>query len=117
VILLLFLWQKISRFLPVTQAHIIAEFVMTAARPAFMSRATLARALDIAESTVDDFVRRGVIPRPVRLTSGCVRWDWLAVRAAMASLADSGSCTQSDDPFMAGVENVVTTQKRRSVAA
>jgi predicted DNA-binding transcriptional regulator AlpA len=82
-----------------------------------MSRATLALHLDIAESTVDDFVQRGILPRPIKLSPGCVRWSWDAVRTAVGSLADTGSCKASDDPFLSGVENVVTAPRRRSVAA
>jgi predicted DNA-binding transcriptional regulator AlpA len=85
--------------------------------PAYMSRATLAHALDIAESTVDDFVKRGILPQPIRLSPGCVRWQWAAVQAALDSLSGTGSARSPDDPFMAGVENVVTTPRRRSVAA
>jgi predicted DNA-binding transcriptional regulator AlpA len=85
-------------------------------QPAFMSRATLAHALDMAESTLDEMVKRGVLPRPIKLSPGCVRWSWEAVRVALDSLADTGSCKSPSDPFMAGVENV-TTSGRRGVAA
>jgi predicted DNA-binding transcriptional regulator AlpA len=85
--------------------------------PAYMSRATLAHELDIAESTVDDFVKRGILPPPIKLSPGCVRWSWAAVQAALDSLADTGSCKSPDDPFLAGVDNVVTTSRRRGVAA
>ena len=49
----------------------------------YMSRKTLAVALDCAESTIDEMVRRGVIPQPVRLSTGCVRWRWADVDAAL----------------------------------
>jgi len=71
----------------------------------------------MAESTVDDYVKRGILPRPIRLSPGCVRWSWEAVRAALDSLADTGSCRSAEDPFMAGVENAVTTPRRRGVVA
>jgi predicted DNA-binding transcriptional regulator AlpA len=91
---------------------------MSAPNPSYMSRATLANALDIAESTVDDFVKRGILPRPIKLSPGCVRWSWEAVRVALDSLADTGSCKSPSDPFLAGVENVATSSSRRgSVAA
>ena len=90
---------------------------MSAPVPAYMSRATLAHALDMVESTVDDFVKRGILPRPIKLSPGCVRWSWDAVRAALDSLSDAGSARSPDDPFMAGVENIVTAPRRRGVAA
>ncbi len=90
---------------------------MSTSLPAYMSRATLAHALDMAESTVDEMVRRGILPRPIKLSPGCVRWPWDAVRAALGSLADTGSCKSTDDPFMVGVENVATAQRRSGVAA
>lgn len=71
--------------------------------PSFLSRSTLAVELDISESTVDEMVRRGVLPKPLRLSSGCVRWSWTAVETALASLA--GSTDDSADPFMSGARN------------
>lgn len=56
-----------------------------ATAPEYMSKRTLAAALDIAESTVDEFVRRGVLPHPVRLSSGCVRWRWETVDQALVA--------------------------------
>lgn len=71
-----------------------------------MSRAELAWELSVSESTVDELVRRGVIPPAMKLTPGCVRWSWMAVEMALARLtgtADDG------DPFMAGVRNAIQT--------
>jgi predicted DNA-binding transcriptional regulator AlpA len=81
--------------------------------PAFLSKATLAHELDMAESTVDEMVRRGVLPKPVRLSTGCVRWSWAAVEHALASLA--GSADDCTDPFMAGAQNATKakTESRR----
>jgi predicted DNA-binding transcriptional regulator AlpA len=63
---------------------------------------SLAAELDISESTVDEMVRRGVLPKPIRLSTGCVRWSWIAVEAALASIAGSAQDGASD-PFLAGV--------------
>lgn len=46
---------------------------------AYLTKAALAAELMISESTVDDFVRRGLLPPPVRISSGCVRWRWETV--------------------------------------
>lgn len=75
--------------------------------PAYLSKATLALQLDIAESTVDEMVRRGVLPKPVKLSPGCVRWSWIAVEQALASLV--GTTDDSSDPFMRGARNATQT--------
>ena len=54
--------------------------------PAFLSKATLARELEVAESTIDELVRRGILPKPLKLSSGCVRWCWDDCLMALASL-------------------------------
>jgi predicted DNA-binding transcriptional regulator AlpA len=74
--------------------------------PSFMSRKELAWELSISESTIDELVRRGVIPPHVKLTPGCVRWSWTAVESALASLA---ATTDDSDPFMVGARNAVKT--------
>lgn len=83
--------------------------------PSFMSRKELAWELSVSESTVDELVRRGVIPPSAKLTPGCVRWSWTAVETALASLtgtADDG------DPFMQGARNAIkaTSEGRRGSA-
>lgn len=88
------------------------------APPAYLSRSTLASQLDMSESTVDEMVRRGVLPRPLRLSNGCVRWSWAAVEAALASLAPSGEHKPSEDPFIAGARRAAQIAKegRRGTA-
>lgn len=56
----------------------------------------------MSESTVDEMVRRGVLPRPLRLSNGCVRWSWASVEAALGSLAPTGEHKAPEDPFIAG---------------
>jgi predicted DNA-binding transcriptional regulator AlpA len=73
--------------------------------PSFMSKRTLAREIDCSESTVDELVKRGVLPKPFRLSNGCVRWRWADVEAAIASLRE-GAAAGEPDPFLAGVRNV-----------
>jgi predicted DNA-binding transcriptional regulator AlpA len=83
--------------------------------PSFMSRKELAWELSVSESTVDELVRRDVIPPAVRLTPGCVRWSWTAVASALASHAGNAD---DGDPFMAGAVNATkqTTEGRRGTA-
>lgn len=68
----------------------------------YLGKAALASRLDMAESTVDEMVRRGVLPRPVKLSKGCVRWSWAAVEQALAFRAQS---PDDADPFLAGIKN------------
>jgi predicted DNA-binding transcriptional regulator AlpA len=56
----------------------------------YMSRKTLAEALDCAESTVDEMVKRGIIPAPKQLSTGCVRFRWADVDAALQALNHGG---------------------------
>lgn len=70
--------------------------------PSYLSKARLATELDISESTVDDYVKRGLLPRPVRL-GGSVRWSWIQVETALESVSFDRSL---DDPFLVGLKNV-----------
>jgi predicted DNA-binding transcriptional regulator AlpA len=78
--------------------------VTTERPPAYVSRATLAHELDCAESTVDVLVQRGVLPKPIRLSNGCVRWCWTDIVLALGSL-NSANVTEAD-PYMQGIRNV-----------
>lgn len=78
----------------------------------YVSRSTLAWQLDISESTVDEMVRRGVLPKPVRLSSGCVRWSIAAVERALASL-QPGADVAAIDPFLAGADNATKGARAR----
>lgn len=78
----------------------------------YVTKATLARALEVSETTVNDLVRRGVLPRPVRLSSGCLRWRWASVDMALASMESDGKDTPSKDPT-AGVQRAIQAAKER----
>jgi hypothetical protein len=56
---------------------------------------------------VDELVKRGVLPKPIHLSPGCVRWSWTAVVAALASL-EQGNAT-GRDPYLIGVKNAAKT--------
>ena len=74
--------------------------------PSYVSCATLAHELDVSESTVHEMVRRGVLPQPVKLSSGCVRWRWADVELALGSMSTSRVAGANGDPFMEGLRNV-----------
>lgn len=86
--------------------------------PAYPSKARLAVELDCAESTVDDMVKRGILPPPVRLSTGCVRWCWADVVTALASLKDAQQTAapgtgKGTDPYLRGVRNVAQISEGR----
>lgn len=77
------------------------------ARPtSYVTCSTLARELEVSESTVYEMVRRGVLPNPVKLSNGCVRWCWADVQAALGSLSAGHVSEAPHDPFIAGLKNV-----------
>jgi predicted DNA-binding transcriptional regulator AlpA len=76
--------------------------------PAYLSCASLARELDCSETTIHELVRRGVLPKPLRLSSGTVRWRWADVEAALLQLIEAMAAGSVSDPFLEGVENVKT---------
>ena len=82
--------------------------------PDYVSCETLAYRLDLSRSTVDDWVKRGLLPKPQ--TIGTVqRWRWADVEACISTanhpLApghENGSAEDAD-PFSRGIENVETS--------
>lgn len=68
--------------------------------PSFLSKATLAAELDMSESTIDDYVRRGLLPAPIRI-AGSLRWPWAQVESQLTTQG-AGSA----DKFMEGIGNV-----------
>lgn len=69
--------------------------------PSYVSKATLAAELDVSESTVDAYVKRGLIRKPYRV-GGSARWCWAEVDADLRRRAAAGD----EDQFMAGLDNV-----------
>jgi predicted DNA-binding transcriptional regulator AlpA len=72
--------------------------------PSYMSRKELAWELSVCETTIDELVRRGTIPAPIRLTDGCMRWWWPGVEAALANADGAG---EGGDAYMTGASNAV----------
>jgi len=81
---------------------------MTDRPSSYLSCASLARELDVAESTVHEMVRRGVLPQPVKLSTGCVRWCWADVQTALSSLAAGRISEVANDPFLVGARNATS---------
>lgn len=74
--------------------------------PAFVAKARLAYELDISESTVDEFVRRAILPPPMKFSSGCVRWAWTDVVNHIDAFRNSGSKPGDDDPYIVAARKV-----------
>ena len=68
--------------------------------PAYVSRTELASELSISENSVDEMVRRGVLPSPAYQFSAEPRWSWRAVARALA-LFDPSRITRTakSDPI------------------
>lgn len=82
--------------------------IIHARPPSYLSCASLARELDVSETTVRQLVDRGVLPKPIHL-QGCVRWSWEDVRAALGGIVAVGGVDMAD-PYMSGARNA--TAKR-----
>lgn len=63
--------------------------------PPYQSLRTLAENLDVAESTVELWVKQGKLPLPYKI-GGRNRWDWKEVKKHIAALRGGGA--QSADP-------------------
>lgn len=74
---------------------------------AYPDKATLAAELCVSKSTVEDLVRRGVLPQPLKLSPGCLRWDWADVVRALAKFKGAG---EDSDPFMAGARDACSRE-------
>lgn len=85
----------------IKQVDVTRRVILGDRPPSYVSKATLAAELDVSESTVDNLVQRGVLPKPVRI-GGSVRWSWSQVDAALGA----ATTTPEADPFMQGVSNV-----------
>lgn len=76
--------------------------------PSYLNVRSLARELEISESQVYSLTKAGVLPKPIKLTSGCVRWCWASVQASLASL-EEGALGEDSDPFLRGVRDATKT--------
>lgn len=85
---------------------------------AYLTRSELADELSIGASTVDDFVRRGILPPPARISTGCVRWRWETVDQALLSLTGVAGNDQPP-PAAEGIRRAIEEAKggRRGRAA
>lgn len=48
--------------------------ILEGRRPSYVSFKTLFAELEIGKTQVYSLVRQGILPKPRKLTAGCVRW-------------------------------------------
>ena len=68
--------------------------------PDYMTKKTLARRIDLAEGAVDQYVKRGLLPPPVKIGEALL-WRWVEVDAALKS--GNAREVTNDDPYIRGV--------------
>lgn len=76
----------------------------------YCSAETLAARLDCSKTTIHGYVRRGILPRPIRI-GDLVRWRWLDVEKAIESI-ETGDDSHADahDPYLEGLERGTTEE-------
>ena len=73
--------------------------------PDFVSAETLAHRLDCSKSTVSGYVRRGLLPKPLKIGE-LVRWRWADVEQfIMDRRTSADGSAAADDPYLAGLRN------------
>ncbi len=76
--------------------------------PDYVSAETLAHRLDCSKSTVQDYVRRGLLPKPLKIGE-LVRWRWTDVERFINDLeAEGNPRADKADPYIVGIENATT---------
>ena len=83
--------------------------------PDYVSAETLGYRLDTSRSTIDDWVKRGLLPQP-QTVGTMQRWRWSDVEAcihaanhSLAVASGNGFADEDADPFSQGAQNVATT--------
>lgn len=62
-----------------------SAYLITMPKASYLTKTALAAELMISESTVDEYVRRGLLPPPIRISPSCVRWRWATVDEILQS--------------------------------
>ncbi|MBP1859791.1 helix-turn-helix transcriptional regulator [Rhizobium herbae] len=89
---------------------LMGQAIIHSRPPTYLSCASLARELDMSETTVRDFVEKGILPRPIKMSGGVVRWRWGDVQSALGGVAAAGA-TNTDDPYMVGAVHATSSPK------
>lgn len=86
-------------------------------RPAYLDRDGLARELSLKPGTVDQLVKRGLLPAPVMIGEA-LRWRWEDVDGWITRTRAAGSDRYDGaaDPYMAGVQRAAPATPLRRAA-
>ena len=77
--------------------------------PDLCSAETLAHRLDCSVSTVHNYVRRGLLPKPVKIGE-LVRWPWATVELHLERGGCGEGTSDDSDPYLASIQNGAPTQ-------
>ena len=72
--------------------------------PDYVSAETLAYRLDCSRSTIDVYVRSGLLPKPF-LLGNLVRWDFAVVRSFIAAQSSGDRRGEPEDEFIKAIRN------------
>jgi excisionase family DNA binding protein len=72
--------------------------------PDYVSAETLAYRLDCSRSTIDQYVKAGLLPKPI-LLGNLVRWDFAAVKAYIEARHNGELRDGEEDEFLRAVRN------------
>lgn len=70
--------------------------------PDYVSAETLAYRLDCSRSTIDSYVRAGLLPKPEMIGS-LPRWDFAAVIAFIKARNDGSDGSGEEDEYLKGI--------------
>ncbi|MHC9237000.1 helix-turn-helix transcriptional regulator [Pseudooceanicola sp. 502str34] len=73
------------------------ELVVEARPLAYVSAKTLSALMDVSESTIWEWTRKGQLPKPRKMPSGATRWKWSEVETFLDTSANS---PDGSDPIL-----------------
>jgi len=75
--------------------------------PDYVSAETLAYRLDCSRSTIDTYVRDGLLPKP-EMVGNHQRWDFALVVSFIKARNNALPDTSDDDPYIKGIRRAPT---------
>ena len=75
--------------------------------PDYVSAETLAYRLDCSRSTIDTYVRDGLLPEP-EMVGNLQRWDFALVVSFIKARNNALPDTSDDDPYIKGIRRAPT---------
>ena len=79
--------------------------------PDFVSAETLAYRLDCSRSTIDVYVEKGLLPKPIRF-GNLVRWHFSDVRELILAHANGNARADGEDDFLKAVANAASEKRK-----